>query len=305
MDTPFHAGELAVQKLAGTQFMASRVGRGINTDLPPGWGEFLTSQRVVGIGSIDDAGQVWASIVVGEPGILDVIDPTQVILRRDALAGDPLARNIAPDKPIGLLAIDLLDRQRMRLNGHVHSTTDGGLIVTLDQVFANCPKYIQSRAIDDSATALAASSPTHSQTTRLNAAQSAWIAQADTFFIASAQNGQEGVDVSHRGGNPGFIHVEDDYTLVIPDYSGNKMFNTLGNLAIHPNAGLIFVDFERGHTLQLTGTTAIVWDAIEPARFPGAERLVRFTTQQVIESHEVIPVPFRLLERSRHNPYLG
>ena len=70
--------------------------------------------------------------------------------------------------------------------------------------------------------------------------------------------------------------------LLIPDYAGNTMFNTLGD-SPHPNAGLLFVDFERGSTLQLTGLAEILWDDRRAAAFVGAERLLSFAIDQVVE----------------------
>ncbi len=104
------------------------------------------------------------------------------------------------------------------------------------------------------------------------------ISRADTFFIASAARTGEpegGVDISHRGGRPGFIRIEGD-TLSIPDFRGNRYFNTLGNLVSNPRAALLFVDFQRGDLLHLRGTTEIVWDGPEVRAFTGAERLWRF-----------------------------
>ncbi len=80
----------------------------------------------------------------------------------------------------------------------------------------------------------------------------AWITTADTAFVASADHTRS-ADVSHRGGNPGFIRWHDG-TLRIPDYPGNKMYHTLGNFRIHPRAGLTVLDFATNRQVQLTGT---------------------------------------------------
>src|SRR5262249_47612767 len=119
------------------------------------------------------------------------------------------------------------------------------------------------------------------QGNQLNDDQQHWIVGADTFFIATAHP-ESGADASHRGGHPGFIHVESANRLIIPDYSGNKMFNTLGNIAVNPAAGLVFPDFERGRVLQLSGRARIVWD-FDNEEFPGAQRLLEFDVDKVIE----------------------
>jgi predicted pyridoxine 5'-phosphate oxidase superfamily flavin-nucleotide-binding protein len=99
-------------------------------------------------------------------------------------------------------------------------------------------------------------------TTTLDAAPAALVAAADTFFIASFHP-ERGADASHRGGRPGFVRVRGQRTLEFDDYPGNNMFNTLGNLSGHPWAGLLFVDFERGDLVQMTGRARIL-DAPRP-----------------------------------------
>ena len=90
-------------------------------------------------------------------------------------------------------------------------------------------------------------------------------------YHAQTQSG--GVDISHRGAPPGFVTIEEDGALVIPDYNGNGFFNTLGNLLLQPKAGLLFPNFETGEALQLTGATAVVWEGPQIAQHKGAERV--------------------------------
>jgi Pyridoxamine 5'-phosphate oxidase len=97
------------------------------------------------------------------------------------------------------------------------------------------------------------------------------IRGADTCFVSSATAAQHrerrSVDVSHRGGRPGFLDFAKDGAIVVPD--------TIGNLAVNPRAGMLFIDFGSGDLLQVTGTTEIVWDASPLLAFAGAERLWR------------------------------
>jgi hypothetical protein len=116
---------------------------------------------------------------------------------------------------------------------------------------------------------------------------------ADTFFIATAvppaqvgTSAAHGVDVSHRGGKPGFVRVQrgDDGvdTLTVPDFAGNNMFNTLGNLQLHPRAGLLFVDFARGDRLHVAVDAELVWQGDELAAFAGAQRLLKMRVLEVL-----------------------
>jgi predicted pyridoxine 5'-phosphate oxidase superfamily flavin-nucleotide-binding protein len=167
-------------------------------------------------------------------------------------------------------------------------------------VFSNCPKYIQAR-IPGELSATAAAIPTIATT--LAQKQQEWISRADTFFIASAHP-QHGVDASHRGGNPGFIHVESESRLLIPDYSGNNLFNTLGNIQLNPRSGLLFVDFESGTTLQLTGRATINWDESARVGFAGAQRLLEFDIEEVRETQHGAPLRFGFRTYSPFNPAL-
>ena len=136
--------------------------------------------------------------------------------------------------------------------------------MSIEQSFGNCAQYIQTRA---PAPHTRSSRPTETLSALDDAARRA-IAGADTFFVASRSragiDSDGGLDVSHRGGRPGFVALLGD-TLVVPDFRGNRFFNTLGNLLGDPRAGLLFVDFASGDLLQLQGTVTIEWG--EPRRW--------------------------------------
>ena len=135
----------------------------------------------------------------------------------------------------------------------------------------------------------------------LTAKQEELIRSADTFFVASFHSNR-GVDVSHRGGNPGFIRVSNRTLLRIRDYIGNGMFNTLGNLAIDPHAGLIFIDFEHSRTLQLVGKANILWD-LEDLEHPSeTKRYWDFKIEQWLETDLPIKLNYEFLDYSPYNP---
>ena len=119
--------------------------------------------------------------------------------------------------------------------------------------------------------------------------------------MASAHS-EGGADASHRGGNPGFVRFLGENALEFLDYSGNTMFNTLGNIAANPSAGPLFLDFEGGGTVQLTGKAQIIWDARRAARFAGAERVVEYRGREVIETRGAVPLRWRFEGYSPFNP---
>ena len=187
----------------------------------------------------------------------------------------------------------------MRVNGQGSIGANNYIKVHTEQVYANCPKYIQARQWEiDEATSVV---PTVQQSNALNAAQQTWVQQADTFFIGSFHP-EGGADASHRGGNPGFVKVLDEKTLLWPDYIGNNMFNTLGNIAAYPNAGLLFMDFKQGATLQLTGSAQIVWDTERMEKLPGAQRLVEFSVARAVETRSAQALRWQFSDYSPYNP---
>ncbi len=294
MRGPYHAGELRVQEQAGVAQMAARVGGGIRSAIPPAAQAFLRERRLVAVGALDAAGRPWASLLAGEPGFVEALDEHTVRIRAAPAPGDPAAEALHPGALVGMIALDPETRRRARINGRMERMEDGALLLRTHQVYSNCPKYIQRRAPD------AAEPHTPwpaARTGALSEAQRAWIRRADTFFVATGNPG-EGADASHRGGLPGFVQVEGS-RLVWPDYAGNTMFNTLGNIAAHPWAGLVFPDYETGATLQVTGRAEIAWDA---AGIPGAERRVMMEVEEVVEIRGALPQRLRLVEYSPFNP---
>lgn len=300
MTSVYHAGELTMQARAGVQEMASRIGRSIGSTIPLAAQDFLGRQPMAIIGTFDERGRVWASVLTGEPGFMQALDERTVRINAGPIPGDPLGDNFRVNDQVGIIVIELATRRRMRLNGRAEVRSDGAIDINAQQVYSNCPKYIQARAWEMKDVAAISAQSVQSDT-YLNTKQQRWISEADTFFIASSHQ-EGGVDASHRGGNPGFVRVLNERLLVWPDYPGNMMFQTLGNLAVNPNAGLLFIDFERGTTLQLTGRAEVIWDAEHTARFAAAERVVEFHIDQAIEIENATRLRWRFLEYSPFNP---
>jgi uncharacterized protein len=272
----FHPGELAVQERAGVRDRAARVGGSIHREIPEAARVFLAQRRYVVLATGDDRGRPWASVLSGPPGFARAAGPRTIRLAAPPRPGDPLTEAGEGDV-VGLLAVDLATRRRMRVNGR-WSRAGGAVTIEADQVYSNCPKYINPRDAELSPPAGGAGAP---RSSGLTGAQREWIRRADTFFVASLNPG-EGADASHRGGPPGFVTVTGD-RLAWPDYGGNMMYNTLGNIAAYPRAGLLFPDFETGALLLLTGRAAIDWDAGRAASMPGAQRVVELEVEEVLE----------------------
>lgn len=293
----YHPGELEVQRRVGVEPMAAKIAGGVRVEIPPAAEEFLAQRRWVVLSTVDAEGRPWASILNGAPGFVSA-GPGSLHLEASPVPGDPLGSNRSVSEFVGLIAIDLATRRRMRVNGRLDRNHHDGILIHLDQVYSNCPKYIQRR-VENPRVGQPGRPETRVSTT-LSEEQARWISQADTFFIATANPG-EGADASHRGGRPGFVRVQGN-RLTWPEYKGNMMFNTLGNVASYPRAGLIFPDFATGKTLQLTGRAVINWDPDSAAGIPGAEQVMEFEVEGVVETVGAMPGEFVLLDYSPHLP---
>lgn len=300
MKPTYHSGELKVQMKAGAIEAANHVGRTILPIIAHVFVEFIQSQPMAILGSVDANGMTWASVLCGRPGFMAVMD--ERTLQIDALPDEagPLGESLRDDNELGLLIIDFSTRRRLRLNGIVVQGLDGFSVRTR-QVYSNCPRYIQARICELSNDDFP-SSRSVQKSAALSEELQQWIRNADTFFIASFHP-LGGADASHRGGFPGFVQVVDERTIIWPDYNGNGMFNTLGNIIENPNVGLLFVDFEQGGTLQLSGTANIVWDKEQVVLFPGAERIVEFKIRKVIKTENATALRWKFVNYSSDNPW--
>ena len=282
----FHSGEIAVQERAGVRDIAEDVGEGIADHLPPGATDFLAHRQMAVLGTVDDRGNVWASVVTGEPGFIETVDDRTLKIAAPKSSSDPLGRDLATEGHVALFAPDFVSSRRVRVNGR-GVIKDGAILITTDEVYGNCRRYLQERIFVGSRHTPAVDQPEVS--TELSASQQQQVSRADTFFIAT-DNPDRGADVSHKGGNPGFVRILDARRIAFPDYNGNSMFNTLGNFTLNPHAGLLFIDFDSGRTLQLTGQASIDWSPDRVRTFPGAERVIDFELAQIIDNARRIPV---------------
>jgi predicted pyridoxine 5'-phosphate oxidase superfamily flavin-nucleotide-binding protein len=293
--SPFHAGERAVQARIGVGERLERLGQRMVRDfMPEEHREFFEDLPFVIAASASPDGALWASLLTGEPGFVRAPEPRRLVVTGRALPGDPVTNNLRAGAPLGLLGIELSTRRRNRVNGRVAGAQRDGFELAVEQSFGNCKQYIQARA-GTFAPASRQSLPVSEDAT-LSAAAIALLERADTTFIATgsanaARGGSEGLDASHRGGRPGFIRVQtmpDGSVLTLPDFSGNFMFNSFGNLEVNPRAGLLALDFTGGAVLSLSGSARVIWEGAEVDSFEGAERLLEFRPQAGLLWHGVV-----------------
>ena len=283
--SPFHHGEQKVQERLGVRDIEAWARKVVHDHLPEQHRDFYTSLPFLVVSARDGKGRPWVTLLDGPDGFVNSPDPRHLVIESKPVKGDALEGSFGIGSDVGILGIELATRRRNRVNGRVAGNGSGIITFGVDQTFGNCPQYIREREwrrIDDEPSGRAKSG------TRLTASQRAWIESADTFFIATGYRGEGesatfGMDASHRGGDRGFVRVLDDRRLQFPDYAGNNHFNTIGNLILDPRAGYLFIDFETGSLLQLTGTASIDWDSEELSQFPAARRLVTLDIEEIVE----------------------
>ncbi len=286
--SPYHPGEMTVQERAGARAFAERVGRRVIRDhMTEQHRSFFATLPYVVMGCLDGQRRPWATVLSGAAGFLHSPDPQQLLVSALPFPGEPASDHLCVGAPVAFLGIALHTRRRNRLTGKIKTLDGRGFTFGVDQSFGNCPQYIQARAPDTF-------SPPARPSVRvlgpnLDDRSAGIVARCDTLFIASASPGAgaddpvEGVDVNHRGGRPGFVRVDTvdgRSVLTFPDFVGNSAFNTLGNIALNPRAGLLFVDFQTGDLVTLTGRADVIWDGSELQGFICAERLVRVWVEE-------------------------
>jgi ferredoxin-NADP reductase/predicted pyridoxine 5'-phosphate oxidase superfamily flavin-nucleotide-binding protein len=314
-DNPFHAGEQAVHERLGIRERMVGLGqRVIRTAMPEQHQRFFEQLPFMLAGSVDGAGRPWASVLVGRPGFVQAPGAKRLDFHARPIPGDPLAEGLALGAQLGFLGIELHTRRRNRVNGHVVALDAGGFSIEVDQSVGNCPQYIQGREfkwVRDAADL----QPRGTEALRaLDADARALIQRADTLFIATqapaAADGADvatghGADVSHRGGRPGFVKIEDEHTFLVPDFTGNFFFMTLGNLQLNPRAGVLFIDFDTGDLLTLTGTAEVVWGGDELKAFDGAERAWRFRAEAGWRLPDALPLRWAFRDFSPNSTLTG
>ena len=284
----FHKGELQAQAKAGVGDVAKWAGGFIRDYLPEQHRAFHTSLPFLVVAGGDENGQTWITLFDGPDGFTSSPDPRKINLNKKLDTSDPLAMSFANGTDIGVLGIELASRRRNRFSGHVTQDASG-YTINIHQTFGNCPQYIHERNWTRAPKAEVAE-PLKGFT--LTPDQIVRIGRADTMFIGSGQFDapgaiSNGYDASHRGGAPGFVEVVDSTHLQIPDYAGNNFFNTIGNIISNPHIGLMFVDFETGGLLHITGRATIDWD-LKSTHDPNALRMINVEIDAVIDRPKAV-----------------
>ena len=302
----FHEGELAVQRLAGETTMAQANGRVIAGAIPKGALSFLEQQPMVVAATVDGNDRPWASILVGSRGFVRSPDATLVEIhaaQEYVVTSDPIWNNLEINPQLGLLGIEFDRRRRLRINGRASLGDLRRIQIDVHEAYPNCPKYIHRRFLRSMKNRPATSDLRTG--VEPGEEQIRTIQRANTVFVASIHPAR-GADASHRGGSAGFVEWVGPRTLRMPDYPGNSMYNTLGNITVQPYMGVTILDFEETRVLQMTGAASLHFDQPDPSGTTGGTR--RFWQLRVDAWREwdlPVEMDWEQLDASPFNPPAG
>jgi len=289
MNAPWHAGEIAIQSTLGAAERMDEIGRKVIRDfMPDQHRDFFAQLPFAVFGSVDAEGRPWATLRAGEEGFMHSPDPQRLQLALPADVDDPAQAGLRDGAAVGMLGIELHTRRRNRLNGRLRALGEDRYDLEVAESFGNCPKYIHVRDYRFERSPGEASGLPPRRLPQLDALARDLVSRSGTFFVATySGNGDEmRVDVSHRGGPPGFVEINGAGALVVPDFEGNRFFSTLGNILLNGRAGLVFPDFDSGGLLQMSGSAQVILD--------GAQRHWEFQPQELVWREDALPLRWAL-----------
>ncbi|KAI1416597.1 hypothetical protein F5Y13DRAFT_119720 [Hypoxylon sp. FL1857] len=330
-ESQFHPGEQAMHNLLHIQQRYNPT----HHDLPQALGYRVGISPLVAFGTLDRQGRPWATLWGGEAGFCRPIARDVLGVRATAdVAHDPVLRGLLENEKSGEvvddavvqpedgkimagLSVDPETRDRVKIMGRMVvgtvNRTDPGigelqLAVKINGSLGNCPKYISKKHIVPHipkpqlvSKAIGKSEPLPKEALEV-------IGKSDTFFIAS-KFGNSSMDTNIRGGSPGFVRVlrnspENDggVSIVYPEYSGNRLYQTLGNLYQYPEAGLVIPDYDTGDVLYVTGKATILVGEKANKVMPRIKLAVRIDVTEGRFVRNGLPFRGTKIDLSPYNP---
>ncbi|KAK6438494.1 hypothetical protein LTR95_005313, partial [Oleoguttula sp. CCFEE 5521] len=324
---PMHDGEVAMMKAMHAPVVDNPSFPAVSPQLA----NHLQIAPLIAIGTLDKQGRPWTTLWGGQKGLAQSLGGN-VIGIKTAVAGqfDPVVEELMGKEATGTIVreegrgrmvsgvtMDLQTRKRVKLFGHMiagalmvredeateaqEHVVETQLVLKIDQSLGNCPKYFNKKLI----TPAAAKPVLVSDSPQLNEGGLDLISKADLFFMSSAQNDKD-MDTNHRGGPVGFVRIlsnePNGAVLVWPEYSGNRLYQTLGNLRINPVAGICIPDFDTGSMLYLTGATDILIGADAAKVLPRSNLAIQLRVTAARFVSEALTFRGERGEASPYNP---
>lgn len=331
-----HKGELLVQtRRDAPSELAVSLPTYINRDMPQQHAEFFAGLSYLPLAALDERGRPWVSLLVttstDDPAVgIRISGQNQMDLVAETNPFDPFVRALIRESgssPIdGALfagvGVDFSNRRRNKLagtveRGSIDSTGNVSLTLISDQHLGNCPKYITVRSLrHETRDAEIVLDGYAAFTSPLPEAFKALIGRASTVFLATKHapegggeaDDQRDMGLNHRGGAPGFVRLYEDQTggavrtyLILPDHSGNRFYQSLGNIETNEQVGLLIPDFATGDVLYVTGEADNLFDADAEEIMPRVSLLTRVQVTGAVCVKGGLNL--RLTSDEQHSPY--
>ncbi|KAF1828960.1 hypothetical protein BDW02DRAFT_191707 [Decorospora gaudefroyi] len=323
MAMPWNAGEEKMHKLLRIPAQDNPTSTGLTPQA------FFMFQRapLLALGTLDAESRPWTTLWGGEPAFSEPLGEgfigtrTFVDGKNDpvvrALVGDAEKEAILQSKEglklVAGLAIDLMTRKRVKIAGrmiagtlrdmNVDAESRPGtkqeqiqLVTKITQSLGNCPKYLNQYEIQPAFIAAELAS----QSSWLSEKGQALIANSDMFFLVTST--EDDMDVNHRGGPPGFVRIISPTQIAYPEYSGNRLYQSLGNLQLNSKIGVTFPNYKTGDVLYTTGTAEILVGADAAALLPGSNLAVKITIDEARYVAHGLPFRGTRKQPSPYNP---
>ena len=331
-----HEGELLLQKLRHTpRELADTIPNYIHSDMPLQHAEFFPGLSYLPLGTLDNQGRPWASLLVtqskDDPSLgINVSGHNQTDIVAETNPHDPFARALGAEQTSASasarlfagVGVDFTNRRRNKLAGQIkpisiEPTGKISLQLLTDQHLGNCPKYITVRSLEhevrnaelvlDSPETMTAPLPDEAKHC-VDRASTAYLATKHIVQHDDASGDQSDMGFNHRGGAPGFVRLYEEKDgetvttfLVLPDHSGNRFYQSLGNIETDKHVGMIFPDFTNGDVLYITGTAENLQDAAAEAIMPRVGLLTRIQVTGAVFVRAGLNL--RLTSDEQYSPY--
>ncbi|TQN69128.1 hypothetical protein CSHISOI_06335 [Colletotrichum shisoi] len=324
----FHAGELALHNLLKVPRQSNPTAAG----LPPSYGARIAASPLLAFGTLDRHNRPWTTLWGGEAGGVarPIAEDVLSVRSRVDVVDDPVLSALwdVDEEPgegvkdgevvqpglrgdggrlVAGLGIDLRTRDRVKFAGRlVAGAVNGGEVqvaVKVEESLGNCPKYLNKKDVE------ARASIEKGRVERglpLDEGALGLVERADMVFLTSGH--EESMDTNHRGGPRGFVRVARNdvggVEIVYPEFSGNRLYQTLGNLKVNPLIGIAIPDFETSDVLYLTGSASILFGRDAAAHLPHTKLAVKITVAAAVFVESGLPFVGTPLEASPYNPPL-
>jgi uncharacterized protein len=261
MNSVYHDGERYIQEQMGVRDKSDSLSSMIYHEMPVVAAQFLESLNFAVVTFSTSNQELFSSVLFDINSFITILHTKEIVINLEKSSFIP--DNILGEKNlnIGLLGLEFENRMRIRVNGK-GKIEDNKLFLVIDEVYSNCPKYINDRKIVGKVDFFN-DSILDKYTTLVNECKKI-IENSDTFFIATNHE-NKGSDISHKGGKKGFLKIISPTQLEFDDFPGNNMYNTLGNIYTNPNISILIVDFASNDILHINGHAKII-ENIEKGR---------------------------------------